>query len=464
MQVLLVALVLLVWSPPFTQAQDADLAITGVTLIDGTGEAPKEGVTILIQDGVVKRVAPTDEVFVSEDVTVIDGAGKYAIPGLTDMHVHFGRGGGLPNSPQTVEQVLRQFVFYGVTSVLNLGAYYGRADQILELRSRRETGEILAPHIYATGGLLTVPGSHPISRWARFLPDSVDAETHDWSQRGVWVVRTPEGARDVVRRMAAAGMNGIKVVVESDVLVPSVEEESPQMPPAMIRATVEEADDHGLPVIAHVTDRGELIEALDAGVDAVAHLGSQPPALDVLERMNVQGVYLIPTLSLYVQANMWGDPADNLTDPFLRRGVDRRLIERTLASPATPTSAPSEEEWAWRRDFLAAVKAVHDAGVRLVGGSDAPTGVNFHGYNMHHELELLVEAGLTPMEALTTATSRAAEMLGEGDVFGTIEPGQRADVLILAADPLSDIRNTRTLETIILDGRVVDHSSLVQDQ
>lgn len=278
------------------------------------------------------------------------------------------------------------------------------------------------------------------------------------------MVRTPADTREVVRRMAGSGMDGIKVVVESDVLVPNVEEESPQMPPEMIRAAVEEGDHYALPVIAHVTDRAELVEALDAGVDAIAHLGAQPPGHDLLARMSEQGVYLIPTLSLYVQANMWGAPADNLTDPFLRRGVDERVIEGILASPMTPTSAPSEEEWAWRRDFLAAVKAGHDAGVRLVGGSDAPTGVNFQGYNMHHELELLVEAGLTPMEALTTATSRAAEMLGEGDVFGTIEPGKRADVLILAADPLSDIRNTRTLETIILDGRIVDRSSLAQGE
>lgn len=461
---ILLAFVLLASSPQLPLAQEADLAIADVTLIDGSGEPPREGVTILVRDGLVERVAPANEVVIADGVDVIDASGKYAIPGLADMHVHFGRGGGLPNSPESVERSLRQFLFYGVTTVLNLGAYHGRADQILELHRRREAGEILAPHIYATGGLLTVPGSHPISAWASSLPDSVDPEAHDWSRRGVWVVRTPADVREVVRRMAAAGMDGIKVVIESEVLAPPFEEESPQMPPEMIRAAVEEADGRELPVFAHVSDRGELAEALDAGVDAVVHLGGEPPGPELLARMRQQGVYLIPTLSVYIQANTWGDPADNLTDPFLRRGADEQVIESILASPMNPTSPPSEEDWAWRRNFLAALKAAHDAGVRLVGGSDAPAGVNFHGYNMHHELQLMVEAGLAPMEALVIATSRAAEMLGEETVVGTIEPGKRADLLILAADPLSDIRNTRTLEVVILDGKVIDRSSLLPDK
>jgi len=140
------------------------------------------------------------------------------------------------------------------------------------------------------------------------------------------------------------------------------------------------------------------------------------------------------------------------------------VIESLLASPMNPTSAPSEEEWVWRQNFLAALKAAHDAGVMLVGGSDAPAGTSFHGYSMHHELELMVEGGLTPMEALVVATRRAAEMLGEGDVFGTIEPGKRADILILEADPLQDICNTRTLQTVIFDGRVIDRSGLLPDE
>ncbi len=319
---LLLALVVLVWCPEFIQAQERDLVIVGVTLIDGSGETPQAGVTVVVQDGLVARITPANEAIIPDDATVIDASGKYAIPGLADMHVHFGRGGRLPNSPDSVERNLRQFLFYGVTSVLNLGAYYGRADQILELRRRREAGEILAPHIYATGGLLTVPGSHPINVWARSMPDNVDVESYDWSERGVWVVRNPGEVREVVRRMAAAGMDGVKVVIESEVLASPFDEESQQMPPEMVREAIEEARKHKLPVFAHVSDPEELEEALDAGVDAVMHLGGEPPGPDLLSRMRQQGIYLVPTLSVYIFADMWGDPADSLTDPFLRGGAD----------------------------------------------------------------------------------------------------------------------------------------------
>lgn len=459
---LLLALALLVWFPPFLVAQETHLAITGVTLIDGSGEPPREGMTILVQDGLVTDVTPADEAVIPAAATVIDATGKYAIPGLADMHVHFGRGGGLPNTPEAVERVLRQFLFYGVTSVLNLGAYHGRADQILELRRRREAGEILAPHLYATGGLLTVPGSHPINRWAMNLPDGVDPEGYDWSQRGVWVVRTVAEVREVVARMAAAGMDGIKVVVESEVLAPPFGE-SPQMPPEMVGAAVEEAQRHDLTVFAHATSPDELEDAIEAGVGAVVHLVHPlgDPHSNWLTVMQQRGIFYIPTASLHIWADMWREPAEVLTDPFLRSGVEKRLIDSLLASPLNPRAAPTEADWARRRRGLESLEAAHDAGVELVGGSDTANPFVFHGYSMHHELELMVEAGLTPMEAITVATSRAAEMLGEEDVFGTIEPGKRADLLILAADPLDDIRNTRALEVVILDGKAIDRSSLL---
>lgn len=340
----------------------------------------------------------------------------------------------------------------------------GRADQILELRRRCEAGTILAPHLYATGGLLTVPGSHPINRWARDLPDSVDAETYDWSQRGVWVVRTPAEVREVVQRMVSAGMDGIKIVIESEVLTPPAEEKSPQMSGEMVDAAAQEARQQGLPVFAHATDPGEMKVAVDAGVRALVHLGSEPPGPDLLARMQEQGIYLVPTLSVYIWAGVWGDPADNVTEPFLRSGVEPRLIDTLPASPRNPTSPPTDEDWAYRRSVLEALKAAHDAGIKLVGGSDPPDGWVFHGYSIHHELELMVEAGISPMKALVIATRRAAVMLGEDDTFGTIEPGKRADLLILDVDPLEDIRNTRTLEVVVQEGQVIDRSSLLPDK
>ena len=111
--------------------------------------------------------------------------------------------------------------------------------------------------------------------------------------------------------------------------------------------------------------------------------------------------------------------------------------------------------------MLQALKAARDAGVTIVAGTDTNNPFVFPGFSIHHELELMVEAGFTPMEALVAATRRAAEMMNDQTIFGTIEPGKRADLLLLAANPLDDIRNTRTLELVILDGAVTDRSSLL---
>ncbi|HSM16443.1 MAG TPA: amidohydrolase family protein, partial [Gemmatimonadales bacterium] len=160
----------------------------------------------------------------------------------------------------------------------------------------------------------------------------------------------------------------------------------------------------------------------------------------------------------------WGAPSEFLTDPFLKSGVEARVIHSLVHSSLAPKEPPSEKDWAGRRHLLQALESAHDAGVRIVGGSDAANPTVFPGYSMHHELELMVEAGLTPMEALVASTRRAAEMLGREDEFGTIEAGKRADLLILGSDPQVDIRNTQTLEVVIQGGEIIDRSSLLSHE
>lgn len=445
---------------PSAAAQKAGIAITGAKLIDGAVSELQEDVTIIIQDGKFSEVGATSNVTIPEGALVIDAKGKYVIPGLADMHVHFGRGGRLPNNPKSVDRALQQYLFYGVTTVLNVGAYSGLASEINNLRHRQEERTILAPSIYATGGLLTVPGAHPVGRWARQLPEEVDTTNYDWTQRGVWVVRDPAEVRKVVRRMANAGMDGIKVVIESD----SLAQPYPKgllMPVEMVQAAVEEARKYGLPVFAHATQAHEAEVAIKAGVHAVVHLPhvwTEKRRHKLFAQMQEREMYLVTTVATYIMPGTWGDPSDWLTDPFLS-GVEQELLDTLRANPLVPPI--DENSWNYRRQVLNMLKTAHDTGVKLVCGTDPPTPYVFHGYSVHQELELMVEAGLTPMEALVTATRRPAEMLGEEEVFGTIEPGKRADLLVLSANPLEDIRNTRALETVIQEGRVLERSSLL---
>lgn len=443
-----------------TPAQERSLAVTHATLIDGTGAPPRENVTILVRDGLIDSVVDSAKAVIPDDARVVDATGKFIIPGLADMHVHFGTGGLLPFDSVTVDRVLRQFLFYGVTTIFNVGASGGGLEDVQRLQSRQKEGHLLGPHVYATGGLLTVPGSHPIATIME-LPKGADAATYDWSQRGVWVVKTPDEVRHVVDRLAAAGVDGIKIVIESGPT--AFGDTHPQMPPELVAAAVEEAERHGLSVFAHATSLDELEVAVAHHVHAVMHLVAdpRPPGGELLARMAEQHTYYVPTLSLFIWTGVWGDPSQALTDPFLKSGVETRVITSLLESPLAPKGPPSDADRAWRRGLLHALKLAYDAGVPIVGGTDTGNPFVFPGYSMHEELALMVEAGLTPMEALVAATRRAAEMLGDEDDFGTLTAGKRADLLVLAGNPLADIHNTRRLDVVIRGGEIIDRSSLL---
>jgi imidazolonepropionase-like amidohydrolase len=455
----LVALTLLVPLRPM-RAQDRTLAITNATLIDGTGAAARTGVTILVRNGLIAGVMDADRAAIPDGTPRLDASGKFVIPGLADMHVHFGTGGRLPFDSLTVDRVLRQFLYYGVTTVFNVGATGGSLDDVLALRRRQDQGRLMGPHVYATGGLITVPGSHPVAT-IMHQPNGVDPDMYDWSKRGVWVVRTPDEMRRTVARLGAAGMDGVKIVVESG--PKAFGDNHPQMSPALVAAAVEEADRRGLEVFVHATSLDELEVALAHHVHAIMHLVADPapPRRALLDAMAERRTYYVPTLSLFIWTGTWGDPAQTLTDPFLTSGIEARVIKSLVESPLAPKSPPSSADWAWRRGLLGALKAASDAGVPIVAGTDTGNPFVFPGYSMHEELELMVEAGLTPMEALVAATRRAAEMLGAEDTFGTVTAGKRADLLILGKNPLEDIRNTRTLEVVIRGGNLIDRSSLL---
>jgi imidazolonepropionase-like amidohydrolase len=432
----------------------AGLVILAGTMIDGTGAPPLHDVAIVVRDGVIRSVGPREGSSLPVGVPVLDRRDCWVMPGLADMHVHFGTGGLRPTDPVALDQVVRQFPFYGVTTVLNLGATHGTADSLAALRSRIADGSLPGPSILGTGGLITIPGSHPVGT-IMFPPADADAATYDWTARGVFVVDSPAGMRETIDRLAARGADAVKIVVESG--PPPFGDHHPQMSPQLAAAAVAAGHAHGLRVFAHASSLDELRVALDAGVDGVVHLVRHPSAPDaeLFARMRTAGLWYVPTMGIHVWPDIWGDPADQLTDLFLRSGVDPGVLDSLLDSPLLPRAAPTAEDWATRRAAVAALGAAYRAGVRIVGGSDVANPAIFPGYSMHHELALMVEAGMTPMEAIVASTSRAAEMVARDD-FGAIRPGRRADLLVLTADPLANIESMRSIRDVVLRGRVLD--------
>lgn len=190
---MLLGLALLTGCAHSTPGPEADLVIIGATLIDGSGAPPQQGTTIVVDDGRIVAVGPEGETDMPDARRVIDAAGKYVVPGFADMHVHFGSGGLERVENTTADRLLRQFLFYGVTTVFSVGASGGDAASIGALRSRVASGDVTAPHIYATGSMLTLPGSHPVATIMR-VPAGVDPQNYDWSTRGVALVETIDDA------------------------------------------------------------------------------------------------------------------------------------------------------------------------------------------------------------------------------------------------------------------------------
>jgi imidazolonepropionase-like amidohydrolase len=443
--------------------READLAITGATIIDGTGDAPRTGTTILVRDGRIVKVVPDDRAAVPAGATVIEAAGKYVIPGLVDLHAHL-----------TNDEALAQYLFYGVTSVLQLGGTGASTEAIRDLRARRAAGTIDAPYIYGTGGHLTLHGTHPV--YTIFPPsvreaaDSIAAATPPEEPAnlyplgiGVSFVRTVEAARKAVQERAAGGMDAIKITVESGPR--PFGEHRPRMPVEMIREIVGEAGRHGLPVFAHISSVPELEAAVRGGASTLAHVvGDEPEPGPEHVRMLVDGgVSVTPTLAFFYALHRYLDDPTLLDDPFLRAGVTEEDIETAWQAPMSRMDGLRDFMRQRLLDAQQHVGEAHRAGVTIALGTDAGNPFNFPGFSAHVEMQLLAKAGLTPMEVIVAATRRGAELLRRADDFGTLEPGKRADLLVLGANPLDDIRNTRSLERVVSEGRVVDRRALLAD-
>jgi imidazolonepropionase-like amidohydrolase len=479
---LVLAGLLLCAVPPLAQTEQNDLVITGATLIDGTGAPPRKATTIIARRGRIIAVAADGEIRQPKAARVIDAAGKYVIPGLADMHVHFGLGTPLPRRAEETAEVLARCLYYGVTSILNLGASDASTESIRTLRARRAAGTLQAPYIYGTGGHLTVPGTHPVftimPARIRQRAESILSETPPREPAnlytlglGISLVRTSDAARKAVRERASGGMDAVKITIESG--PPSFGDNHPLMPVEMIRAIVDEAERHSLPVFAHVTSPHELALALDGGTAGVVHAVVDRPLPDaaLARRMAAKRFTYVPTLTLFEGWARYPADLNALDDPFLRESLsdeaitalrEPRFVDTIRRRADAVAGAPGADPSRHVRDVLSNVGILHQQGVPMAVGTDTANPFVFPGYSVHRELELLVRAGLTPMKALQAGTRRAAEMLRADDAFGTIEAGKRADLLILDANPLDDIRNTRTLKVVVSEGRVVDRVKLLE--
>ncbi len=423
------------------QAAFADVtAFVNVNVIPMHEEAVLPGRTVIVDNDRIAAIGSVDATPVPEGATIVDGTDRYLIPGLAEMHGHV-PGAGSDN----LERVLSLYVANGVTTVRGM---LGQPSH-LDLREGLADGELLGPRLVTSG-------------------PSLNGQS----------VRSPGHGRELVREQHAAGYDFLKI--------------HPGLTLDEFLSISEVANELGIPFAGHVPEDVGVPRALAAGIATIDHLDGYMETLlrphedtsgglggffgvfiaDLADETKIDaiaeatanaGTWNVPTEALFehVASPRW--PPDEMRDwPEMKYMPAATVAQWHEAKTGLMKDANYDPDTAERaiRIRQRLIKALHDAGAPLLLGSDSPQIFNVPGFAIHRELRYLVDAGLTPYEALYTGTVNPARFLGAADQRGTVQVGQLADLVLLDADPLEDIGNSRRIHGVMVSGRWLSRAML----
>ena len=433
------------------RGSSSPVAITHVSVIDATGSPPQADMTVIISDQRIVGLSRSEAAHVPADAKIVDAHGKFLIPGLWDMHVHTVFGDWLPRNEKVV---LPLFVANGVTGVRDMG---GDLDVLKEWRAKIAAGQLLGPRMYIAGPML----DGPVPRFPSSAP----------------VANAADG-RKVVDDLKARGVDFIKI--------------QSLIPRDGYFAAAEEAKKVGLTFVGHVPDAVRASEASNAGQKSIEHFtgifegcstaedqlvngrprgpGANVSTYDaararvVIALMAKNRTWQVPTL-VWERGQWLVDDIDKTHDPLTKyapaawKDHTWPMFVHDIMQYMDTDPLPVRKRFFQME--LEMTLAMFRAGVPFMAGTDTAAGVHvFPGFSLHEELALFVQAGLTPMQALQTATRNPAEFMGRLDDMGTVAQGKLADLVLLDANPLDDIANTRRIRAVVLAGRYFDRGAL----
>jgi imidazolonepropionase-like amidohydrolase len=427
---------------PAAATGQGTVAIRNVTVIPMTSEARVANQTVIVRDGRIADAGPAARVRIPAGVTVVDGTGKYLIPGLFEMHAH---------TSKTRASALGLYVAHGVTTIRDQGSEHA---EVLRWRREIRDGQRVGPRMLIAG-----PYLESLRNIERMRRDPPEARVEPFERARI-PVGSPEEARRVIDSLAVLELDHFKVrtVQDRDTYL----------------ALAEAAHARGKRLVGHVVVSSPAV-FLEARQDGVDH--AFPTAIDSLPRADRMGFWrelaardvgVVPTLvvgtaSVFRPQSYFEALLTDTTGTVhpLRPYLSAFLILdwREQAAEATPQRRAAIER-AWPI-WLKHVREMREAGVRLMPGSDVAVLNVFPGASLHEELRLFVDSlGMSPLEALASATRKPAEWLGLADSVGTIATGKVADLVLLDADPLADIANTRRIAAVVLGGRLFRRTDL----
>jgi imidazolonepropionase-like amidohydrolase len=425
------------------------MVIDRVTIIDGTGTPTLEDGAIVVEGGRIRAIGRRDTIPRVPGATVIDATGKFVIPGLIDAHVHFDQSAGLFTRPDLVDlrsvrtyadevertrerlpQTLLRYLWSGVTAVVDMGGPMWTFDVRDSTRASLD-----APRIVVAGPLISTE------------PDP-ELESAD---PPVIAVETAADARATVQRIAERGSDLIKILFlyhpfdDFDYYAELVEVVIAESHRLRLRAAV------------HATELATARAAVDAGADILVHsVEDQPVDDDFITTLKARDVLYIPTLLVTEGYDEVFGQRVNLSEIEQRVGdpdVIQSWGELAKIPPGSiPGGVPPATMLSFRPTEFFNLQRIYAAGVRIAAGSDAGNIGTLHGPALHREMELMVEAGMRPLDVVVAATRNAAAVMGKSEETGTLEEGKTADLVLLDADPTLDIRNTRKIFRVMKAG------------
>jgi imidazolonepropionase-like amidohydrolase len=414
---------------------DVPVAIVGGKLLDGYEAEPIHHSVVVFEDGRITRVGQQHDTTIPENAVIIDAGGRTVMPGLIDAHMHIdliGHGsyeryyefmGGMQNIGRFMEVAAKQMMRAGVTSGLDLGAPF----QAFDFRERIRRGEIPGPRLTLSGPWIT-----------RLDYDTVPDEYEI-------IIDSPRQAAQRTRELIERGSDVIKTWVD-------LTEDD-------YRAIVETAHAAGLKVHAHLYDPDATWAAIRAGVDVLQHVGSagNPPYdAELVSYIAHKNIPIVQTIS----HRIWVYPAtvafpERLYDPVYRKDMPPDIYEEFIASFENyHRLSYFYDVGRETRNSRRSASQFIDAGAYMGVGTDAASPLNMHTEAMWREMSALVDAGMTPIQVISAATKTNAEILGQFDELGTIEPGKLADIIIVDGDPLRNIEVLDYVDIVIKDGGV----------
>ncbi len=399
-------------------------------LIDGTGNPPLRDVLVFIEGDRITQVVQQEEI--PPGATVVDASQQVVMPGLIDTHVHPGDRANAGPSPEyraSVIQHLKQALDFGVTTIFSLGL---DPDSNFAIRDESWGDDFDGSRMLTAGTGFTAVGGHP-TQLGSDLPNQID---------------DPALARQRVQELAAQGVDGLKIWVAPLSGLPTIRAE-------VSRAIIDEGHKHNLRVFAHLNTPDDTQTLVEAQLDGVTHIPGDSYEEETIQLMRRQGTTVAPMLVQKKKGLVFSEDSELFEDPFVRQVLGQEVDELKEALAQTTPEALERMSQGYQQGKENVLR-LKNAGVRLAVGTDSNTSFAPVGLITHKEIETLVEAGLSPMEALVAGTRGSAEWAGVSDRLGTLEAGKLADMLILEENPLDNIRNTRKIAKIILGGRVVE--------